>query len=111
MLRQAVRADVRAIQAIRHAVKEKQLRSAVVDDQDVIAALVSTGQGWLLESNGSVVGFGIANWENRSIWALLVDPEHEGKGYGRQILKAMETWLWSCGTEPGIGVRNTKKAT
>ena len=54
------------------------------------------------------MGFAIGNAETGNIWALFVDPEHEGRGHGRALHDAMVEWLFArglahlwLGTEPG----------
>jgi GNAT superfamily N-acetyltransferase len=97
MLRQAVRADVPAIQHVRHSVKENRLTSTVITDADVIRAIEETGRGWVIEHDRDIVAFAIGNAENGNIWALFVDPAHEGRGYGRRLHDEMVAWLWSRG--------------
>ena len=81
-------------------VRENRLISTVIGDEEVIEAIEDLGRGWVVEDNGEVVGFGIAIRKNRNIWALFLYPDHEGKGYGRQILDAMTQWLWTIGEAP-----------
>lgn len=100
MLRDATRNDVPAIQRIRGAVRENRLVSTVIGDEQVIEALENSGRGWVVETDGEVVGFAIAKRETRNIWALFVDPEHEGRGHGRSLLDAMTGWLWEHGDAP-----------
>ncbi|MDX1556942.1 MAG: GNAT family N-acetyltransferase [Xanthomonadales bacterium] len=100
MLRRSQREDIAAIQRIRMAVRENRLGSTVIGDEDVFHALEVTGRGWVVEVDGEVVGFGIANRETRNIWALFIDPDHEGNGHGRLILDAMTHWLWKSGDGP-----------
>ncbi len=54
----------------------------------------------MIEDCDEVVGFGIANSGHRNIWALFIDPDHEGHGHGRRLLDAMTEWLWTIGSEP-----------
>ena len=107
-LRQAVRADVPAIQRVRHAVHENRLTSGVISDDEVVEAIERTGRGWVVEVDGEVVGFAVGNAQTGNIWALFVDPVHEACGHGRRLHDAMLAWLWSLGlrrlwlsTEPG----------
>lgn len=107
-LRQAARADVSGMQRVRHAVKENRLVSRVIPDDEVIDAIERTGRGWVVEDGGEVVAFAIGNALDGSIWALFVDPLHEGRGYGRRLHDAMVAWLHSrglarlwLGTDPG----------
>ena len=96
-LRQAVRADVRGIQRVRHSVNENRLTSTTISDDDVVVAIERTGKGWVVDADGRIVAFAIGNAETGNIWALFVEPEHEGKGYGRRLHDEMVNWLWSCG--------------
>jgi GNAT superfamily N-acetyltransferase len=89
-------------------VKENRLVSTVITDEDVRVAIEETGRGWVVEQDGEVVGFAIGNAVTGNIWALFVRPQHEGRGYGRQLHDAMVNWLWAAGvdrlwltTEPG----------
>lgn len=106
--RRAVRGDVGEIQRVRHAVRENRLVSTVITDDDVIQAIERTGRGWVTEVDGRIVGFAVGNAETGNIWALFVEPEHEGQGHGRRLHDAMVQWLWTRGlqrlwltTEPG----------
>ena len=107
LLRQAVAADVAGMQRVRRAVRENRLVSTVIRDEDVLEAIERTGRGWVVEAGGEVVGFAIGN-ANGNIWALFVDPDHEGRGHGRRLHDTMTDWLRSQGvqrlwltTEPG----------
>ena len=118
MLRMAVRSDIDAIQRVRASVKENRLVSIVISDEDVRAAIEDTGRGWVVEKNGEVVvAFAIGNATNGNIWALFVHPEHEGRGYGRQLHDTMVAWLWTTGlqrlwltTEPGTRAQSFYEA-
>jgi GNAT superfamily N-acetyltransferase len=96
-LRQAVRRDVPAMHRIRMAVRENRLVSTVIHEADYIPEIETTGRGWVITEHDTVVAFAIGNRETRSIWALFVDPAHEGRGYGRQLHDAMVDWLFSEG--------------
>ena len=108
-LRQANRSDVGGIQRVRHRVRENVLTSGVITDQDVIDYLERFGRGWVVvDGRNEVLGFSIGDARDGNIWALFVDPSHEGKGYGRQLHDVMVAWLFSqgltrlyLGTEPG----------
>jgi GNAT superfamily N-acetyltransferase len=108
LLRQANRSDIRGIQRVRHAVTENRLTSRVISDDEVAHAIEVSGRGWVVEVDRTIVGFAIANAQDGNIWALFIDPEHEGRGHGRRLLDTMVAWLWSRGlrklwlsTEPG----------
>ena len=90
------------------AVRENRLVSLVIADEDVRQAIEHEGRGWVVEVQGEVVAFAIGRATTRNVWALFVDPEHEGRGYGRRLHDTMLEWFRSMGigrvwltTEPG----------
>jgi GNAT superfamily N-acetyltransferase len=97
LLRVATRADIPGIQRVRRAVRENRLVSRVIGDDEVVDAIERTGRGWVVEDDGEIVGFSIGNGETGNVWALFVDPAHEGRGHGRRLHDAMLAWLWSRG--------------
>ena len=93
---------------VRTSVLENRLVSKALSERDYIVAIEETGRGWVIELQGAVVAFAVAHGADGSIWALFVDPRHEGRGYGRRLHDTMVTWLWERGhqrlcltTEPG----------
>ena len=108
LMRQARRADIPGMHRVRKAVRENRLTSSVIREEHYVPEIEVTGRGWVIEDEGEIVAFGIGNRDTQSIWALFVDPDHEGKGYGRRLHDAMVDWLFSQGlqriwlcTEPG----------
>ena len=97
ILRQARREDIAGMHRVRLAVRENRLRSSVITEEHYLPAIESTGRGWVVEVDGQVVGFAIGNADTGNIWALFVDPEHEGRGHGRALHDAMVEWLFSRG--------------
>lgn len=108
VLRPAVAADVPDIHRVRRSVRENRLVSTVITEEDTRRAIEKTGRGWVVDVNGRVVAFAIGNKTNGNIWALFVEPEHEGRGYGRRLHDEAVRWLEAQGvkslwltTEPG----------
>jgi GNAT superfamily N-acetyltransferase len=97
MIRLAHRDDIPALHRVRMAVLENRLTSTVLTDDDYIRALEFPGRTWLIESDGRVLAFAAANAATGNIWALFVDPDYEGRGYGRQLHDVMVEWLWAQG--------------
>ncbi len=87
-LRAATPADLPRIHAIRRGVTENVLRDpAKVTDAEV-AWYLERSIFLVSEAQGEVVGFACANHQSGLVWALFVDPAHEGRGHGRALLDA-----------------------
>jgi GNAT superfamily N-acetyltransferase len=97
ILRLATRDDVPAMQRIRHSVRENRLTSRSISDAEVIETIEQTGRGWVIDAHGETVAFAIGNQVDGSVWALFVDPAHEGRGYGRRLHDVMVAWLQELG--------------
>ncbi|MEZ5429002.1 MAG: GNAT family N-acetyltransferase [Pyrinomonadaceae bacterium] len=99
-LRPARRGDVSAMHRVRMAVRENRLNSLVLTEADYLEAIEGPGCcGWVAEADGQIVGFACGSAESGNIWALFVDPEHEGRGFGRRLHDALVARLWSDGAK------------
>lgn len=103
---------------IRSSVRENRLTSTVLTDADYIDAIERNGRGWVLEIDSQVVAFAVGDARTGNVWALFVEPDHEGRGYGKRLHDAMVEWLWSQGlrrlwltTEPGSRAQRFYEAT
>jgi GNAT superfamily N-acetyltransferase len=98
ILRQACRGDITGMHRVRLAVRENRLSSPDrISEADYITEIESPGRGWVIETGGEIVGFAIGNSSTGNIWALFVDPHHEGRGHGRRLHDVMIDWLGSRG--------------
>ena len=87
------------ISEIRFAVKENILRDPSRVTYDMIPGSSEPGI-WLWEEDGKVLGFSAADTRDGTIFALFIDPEHEGRGIGRALFaKALEA-LRKAGHRP-----------
>lgn len=101
IFREATVDDIKQIQIVRNSVKENVLSDpSKVTDKDCEEYLTQRGKGWVCEINDQVVGFAIADLQDRNIWALFVDPEHEGIGIGKELHDLMLDWYFSKTSEP-----------
>lgn len=76
------------ITEIRFAVKENQLGDpSRVTDADYLWFTDNPGI-WVWEEDGQILGFSAADTRDGTIWALFIDPGHEGRGIGRALFKA-----------------------
>jgi hypothetical protein len=56
-------------------VKENTLSNPdLVPDKDVAGYISERGKGWICEVNGRLAGFSIIDLQEKSVWALFVDP-------------------------------------
>jgi GNAT superfamily N-acetyltransferase len=96
IFREAIVRDIPQIQIVRNAVKENTLSNpALVTDADVEDYITRRGKGWVCEVNDEIVGFAIADLEDKNIWALFIHPDAEGKGVGKQLHELMMNWYFS----------------
>lgn len=107
-LRPARREDIAAMHRVRMSVRENRLVSMSLSEADYVVAIEQTGRGWVIELAGTIVAFAVGDAHTGSIWALFVEPGHEGRGFGRQLHDQMVSWLWQQGldrlwlsTDPG----------
>lgn len=95
IFREAHLKDIAGMQVIRHAVRENQLSDqGLVTYDDYTNFLKFRGKGWICESDGRIAGFAIVDLTGRNVWALFVDPEHEGKGAARKLHAMMLEWYF-----------------
>ncbi len=59
--------------------------------------LEKDGRGWVAEIEGSVIAFCYADRNKASIWGLFVNPDHEGQGLAKALLKLAVAWLFELG--------------
>ena len=96
-LRRATVADITQMSRIRIAVRENALSNpARITEAMYRDYLDRLGRGWVAELEGEIVGFSYAARDG-SIWALFVDPAHEGHGAGKRLLRLAVDWLFETG--------------
>jgi len=111
LFRQAAKADIPAMSRIRLAVVENRLRDpGRITPQMYEDFLERDGRGWVAQIDGVVVAFSYANRTDGTIWALFVDPAHEGKGLAKTLLGLATAWLFELGhpevkLDTGAGTR------
>lgn len=98
VLRRATPADIPAMSRIRLAVTENRLRDpGRITPQMYEDFLDRDGRGWVAQIDGVTVAFSYANRLDGSIWALFVDPGHEGQGLAKRLLDLATAWLFEIG--------------
>lgn len=98
--RVATTADVAEMHRIRLAVRENRLSNpAAAQPNDYVSRLTARGRGWVAAIDGAIAGFAIADRLPAHVWALFVDPQHEGRGIGRRLHDDVVEWLFAAGAD------------
>ena len=103
--RRATAADVPALFDVRTSVRENHLDTAQLAERGVtpasVAAMIADDDArvWVIEEEGTVQAFGMADARTGTVFALFVRPGWERRGYGRALLRAAEEWLFAAGWE------------
>ena len=96
--RRATADDVTAMMRIRLDVRENTLSDpGIITRQMYLDYLDQLGRGWVCERNGQIIGFSYADHGDSSIWALFVQPGHEGLGAGKRLLQLACDYLFGLG--------------
>jgi GNAT superfamily N-acetyltransferase len=96
--RRAVAADVPTMSRIRLSVRENRLSNpARITPRMYLDYLDEMGRGWVAELDGEIIGLSYADRTDGSIWGLFVDPQREGLGAGKQLLRLAVDWLFEIG--------------
>jgi GNAT superfamily N-acetyltransferase len=96
IFREAVIDDIPQIQFVRNAVKENRLSDPnLVPDKDVEDYMFRRGKGWVCEADDTIVAFAIVSVIDANVWALFVQPGHDGKGIGKKLHDDMMDWYFS----------------
>lgn len=101
-VREAADADIPAMHAIRMDVRENTLSDPSWLTPDVYRAHLGNAgasNSWVCEHDGRILGFSVARQAQADIWALFVDPAHEGRGIGRRLIAAATEWLFAQGVD------------
>lgn len=97
MIRKATRLDDPRIHAIRMGVRENILSDPARVTAEEVDWYRDHAVFLVAEEAGEVVAFSCANHQTGLIWALFVDPAHEGHGHGRALLDAALAGLAAAG--------------
>lgn len=99
-IRLATLKDIPDMHRVRRSVRENRLRDpASVTLASYPRMLGGQGRGWVCEVNERVAGFAVVDAGRGNVWALFVDPAHEGYGIGRALHDQMLDWFFTSGYE------------
>jgi GNAT superfamily N-acetyltransferase len=81
------------MQRVRAAVRENRLVSVTLTAEDYRRAIRAPGAGWVARVEGVLRGFAVGDSASGNVWALFVEPGHEGCGLGRALHDTLLAWL------------------
>ncbi len=96
-IRRATEADLTRIFEIRYAVKENRLSDPSRVTRDDCLWYIAGPGVWVWQDGDRINGFSASDTRDGSIWALFIDPEHEGRGIGRALLTKTVSVLREAG--------------
>ncbi len=73
----------------------EEIAALGITPESVAQMLETDCRAWIAEIDEQPIGFSIANATEKTIFGLFVLPAFEGRGAGRALMQAAETWLWS----------------
>ena len=85
-------ADVAVMHRVRHRVRENRLAHPDRITEATYLPYIAAGSAWVAETDAGVVGFAAVDASARSGWALFIDPDAEGAGFGRAMHLRLLTW-------------------
>jgi len=92
-IRTATLADIPAMHAVRRSVRENRLGDPTrITEASYLPFVEARSIQVAVSPNGEVVGFSAVDPATENVWALFVDPGHEGAGIGRALHDAMLDW-------------------
>ena len=96
--------DIQDIFEVRLSTRENSVDLEYLSKIGITPKSISDGlsgplKGWLCEVSGKTVGFSLGNKETAEMIVIAILPEYEKKGIGKQLMKLIQDWLWSCGHE------------
>lgn len=103
-VRVAQSTDIETLFDIRTSVNEnyqsrEEIAELGITPESIAEMLATDCCAWLAELDGQSVGFAISNATEATIFGIFIRPDFEGKGAGRALMQAAETWLWSQGLD------------
>jgi len=92
--------DVETLFGIRTSVVEnyqsrQEIAELGITPESVATMLETDCCAWIAEIDEQAIGFSIANATEQTIVGMFVLPAFEGRGAGRALMQAAETWFWS----------------
>ena len=96
--------DIDTLFEIRTSVTEnhqsrEEIAKLGITPESVVTMLETDCCAWVAEIAHRPIGFAIANATEKMILGMFVLPAFEGRGVGRALMQAAESWLWSKGTD------------
>ncbi|MGP1373690.1 MAG: GNAT family N-acetyltransferase [Almyronema sp.] len=98
LVRVAQLVDIETLFEIRTSVIEnhqsrEEIAELGITPETIAQMLQSDCCAWLAELDQQAIGFAIANKTEKTIFGIFVLPDFEGRGAGRKLMQAAESWF------------------
>src|SRR5829696_8213580 len=94
--REARKEDIGNMHRVRVAVKENPLPDPdLISPKDYEDFMFHRGKGRVCEAENNIVGFAIVDLNENNVWALFIQPGHDGKGIGKRLHDEMLDWYFT----------------
>ncbi|AHG19535.2 hypothetical protein Z042_07850 [Chania multitudinisentens RB-25] len=95
-------ADVAEMFRVRLSVNENKATMADlakygVTPESLPKMLLNNGRGWVVEIDGVIRAFAMADADKSTVFALFIEPGYERQGIGRKLMNEAEKWLTEMG--------------
>ena len=85
-IRRAVLEDIPDLMTLRASVRENRQSETNAVTGDDVADFMRHSAIWVWQEDRRILGFSAGDTQCGWVWALFVDPGHEGRGIGRALL-------------------------
>lgn len=104
-IRKALLDDIPALMTLRASVRENRQSETNAVTVDDVADFMQHSTIWVWQENRRILGFSAGDTQYGWVWALFVDPGHEGRGIGSALLTR------ACGTVARAGFAHATLTT
>ena len=104
IVRRAVFSDLGKLMGLLPRLQANVLNDPAKVTEDELELFIAADRLWVAVVDGAIAGFSAADAARQTIWALFVDPAHEGQGLGRRLLTLAVGTLRNAGC-PGVTLK------
>ena len=101
IIRSAKESDITAILHLRNKLEENQLVNPTLITAELCRSYaMERGKGWVCYRHDELAGFGIVDFQDRHIWALMVQPQYEDFACSGKLHDILLDWYFASADGP-----------